>query len=284
MQNIIIYYFSATGNTLKVAKLYREAMTREGANVKLSEIKADSVPEATEYDKIGIAYPVHGFRTPEIVTAFAKRLKKTGKKTEVFSVKTSGEPLKLNDASSSELKKITEKLGYDFIGEYHYVMPYNMVFRHSDGMAARMLNTAKERVPVHAKAILAGKRTPLSSPVSAKLMSAICLIERPGMKFNGRLYRVNASKCVKCMACVNNCPVGNIVFENGKFRFGGKCIGCARCAFNCPVDAITTGLLNPIKVNGRYDFNSPEDLSLPRYCRKSYRKYFDEDKYSPGKE
>lgn len=280
MQNIIIYYFSATGNTLKIAALYRKAMTEKGANVKLSEIKADSVPEATEYYIIGIAYPVHGFRTPEIVTAFAKKLKRTDKKTRLFSLKTSGEPLKLNDASYSELKKIVEKLGYDYIGEYHYVMPYNMVFRHTDGMAARMLNTAKERVPAHAEAILDGKRVPLSAPLSAKLMSALCLIERPGMKLNGRLYRVNASKCVKCMACVKNCPVGNIVYENGKFRFGGKCIGCARCAFNCPADAVTTGLLNPIKVNGRYDFGAEEDLELPRYCRKSYRKYFDEDKYS----
>lgn len=278
MQNIIIYYFSATGNTLKIAKLYRDAMSERGANVKLSEITPHSVAETTKYDIVGIAYPVHGFRTPEIVTDFAKRLG-AANGSKIFFIKTSGEPLRLNDASGAELKRITDGQGYDFLGEYHYIMPYNMVFRHSDGMAARMLNTAKQRVPAHAEAILDGKRVSLSAPISAKIMSALCLIERPGMKLNGRLYRVNASKCVKCMACVKNCPVSNIRYENGKFSFGGNCIGCARCAFNCPSNALTTGLLNAIKVNGRYDFNAAEDTSLPRYCKRSYEKYFAVDRF-----
>lgn len=281
MQNIIIYYFSATGNTLKLAKLYKQAMEAEGATVTLSEITPNSVSENTKFDKIGIAYPVHGFRTPEIVTDFAKRLPEGGN-TPVFTIKTSGEPLRLNDGSYAELKKILSKRGYDLFAEYHYVMPYNMVFRHTDGMAARMFNTAKARVPAHAKAVLEGRGNLVKIPLSARIMSEICLIERPGMRLNGMLYRVSKKKCVECMACVNNCPVGNIRFENGKFRFGSGCIGCARCAFNCPTNAITTGLLNCIKVNGRYDFKAEEDTRIPRYCRRSYEKYFLKDKYESG--
>ena len=81
------------------------------------------------------------------------------------------------------------------------------------------------------------------------------------------------------MACVKNCPVQNISYENGKFKFGWHCIGCARCAFNCPKDAITTGLLNVIKVNGRYNFNAEPDYNVPAYCHKSYIGYFDSDRY-----
>lgn len=274
MQNIIIYYFSGTGNTKKITELFAEAFGARGAKVTLRDIVSCEAPSVEGYDGVGIAYPVHGFNTPEIVTDFAKKLP-CGDGKALFAIKTSGEPLRLNDASSLELSRIAISKGYRFTGERHYVMPYNMVFRHSDAMAAKMLATAKERIPEDARAILNGSLPPLDCPLRARIMTVLCKIERPGMRLNGRLYRVDKDKCIGCMKCVRGCPVGNIKFEDGKFRFGGNCIGCARCAFGCPANAITTGLLNPIKVNGAYNFNAdPDEATIGAYCRKSYEKYF----------
>lgn len=274
MQNIKIYYFSGTGNTKKITFLFTDALKALGAEAGAEEITADKLPETDDSDMIGIAYPVHGFNTPEIVSDFAKKLA-YGNGKPLFALKTSGEPLRLNDASSYELKRIVESLGYVFVGERHYVMPYNMVFRHSDAMAAKMLRTAKERIPADAESVLRGDVLPLDYPFRSRLMAIACKIERPGMRLNGRLYKVDKDKCIGCMKCVRGCPVGNIKFEDGKFRFGGNCIGCARCAFGCPADAITTGLLNPIKVNGAYNFNAdPDEAAIGAYCRKSYEKYF----------
>lgn len=274
MQNIIIYYFSGTGNTKKITELFAEAFGARGAKVTLRDIVSCEAPSVEDYDGVGIAYPVHGFNTPEIVTDFAKKLP-CGDGKALFAIKTSGEPLRLNDASSLELSRIAISKGYRFTGERHYVMPYNMVFRHSDAMAAKMLATAKERIPEDARAILNGSLPPLDYPLRARIMTVLCKIERPGMRLNGRLYRVDKDKCIGCMKCVRGCPVGNIKFEDGKFRFGGNCIGCARCAFGCPANAITTGLLNPIKVNGAYNFNAdPDEAAIGAYCRKSYEKYF----------
>lgn len=274
MQNIIIYYFSGTGNTKKITELFAEAFGARGAKVTLRDIVSCEALSVEGYDGVGIAYPVHGFNTPEIVTDFAKKLP-CGDGKALFAIKTSGEPLRLNDASSLELSRIAISKGYRFTGERHYVMPYNMVFRHSDAMAAKMLATAKERIPEDARAILNGSLPPLDYPLRARIMTVLCKIERPGMRLNGRLYRVDKDKCIGCMKCVRGCPVGNIKFEDGKFRFGGNCIGCARCAFGCPANAITTGLLNPIKVNGAYNFNAdPDEAAIGAYCRKSYEKYF----------
>lgn len=274
MQNIIIYYFSGTGNTKKITELFAEAFGARGAKVTLRDIVSCEAPSVEGYDGVGIAYPVHGFNTPEIVTDFAKKLP-CGDGKALFAIKTSGEPLRLNDASSLELSRIAISKGYRFTGERHYVMPYNMVFRHSDAMATKMLATAKERIPEDARAILNGSLPPLDYPLRARIMTVLCKIERPGMRLNGRLYRVDKDKCIGCMKCVRGCPVGNIKFEDGKFRFGGNCIGCARCAFGCPANAITTGLLNPIKVNGAYNFNAdPDEAAIGAYCRKSYEKYF----------
>ena len=112
-------------------------------------------------------------------------------------------------------------------------------------------------------------------PLRAKVIRSLCKIENKGMALNGRLYKVDEKKCMKCGKCYRNCPVNNIAYENGKFHFGGNCLGCARCAFSCPTDAINTGVLNFMKVNGEYDFNTDfSDVEIPKFCNKSYREYF----------
>lgn len=43
--------------------------------------------------------------------------------------------------SSIKFNSIMKKKRYEPYGEYHYVMPYNMIFRHTDEMAYRMKAT-----------------------------------------------------------------------------------------------------------------------------------------------
>ena len=156
-------------------------------------------------------------------------------------------------------------------------MPYNMVFRHTDETASLMWKTAEERIPEAAQMIAEGVETPIRSPFSAKAISALCRIEHWFYPKNGRLFRVDQIKCVRCMKCVNSCPTKNISFEDGKFRFGKNCIGCVRCSFRCPTEAIRIGLIDFMRVNGPYDFTrDPKGASIGRYCKKAYRRYFSE--------
>lgn len=267
-----IYYFSGTGNTFKVAESLKNELEALGSEVGFADIAKGETH--TPADAIVIAYPIYGFNSPLNVIEFVKALPEDVIK--VYFLKTSGEPLKLNDASSLTLVKTLKRKGYTICGEYHYIMPYNMIFRHTDELASKMLKVSKERVKTMAKDIADGVSRPIVMPASAKIMRAVCKIEHKGMAMNGRLYKVNKDKCIKCGKCVRNCPKQNIVYENGKFRFKGDCLGCARCAFTCPTDAITTGLLNFLKVNGAYNFNADADKAeIPRYCHKSYKKYFE---------
>ncbi|MBQ8177622.1 MAG: EFR1 family ferrodoxin [Clostridia bacterium] len=266
-----IYYFSGTGNTLKVAEILKTKLTSLGVNVELKDITKDSTP--TPSDTIIIAYPVYGFNPPKNVIDFVRALPEDVIK--VYFLKTSGEPLRLNDASSLTLKRTLERKGYVVCGEYHYVMPYNMIFKHTDALASKMLLTASERLKTAAQEIASGRRRHILMPLRARVMRAVCRIEHKGMALNGRLYKVNENKCINCGKCLKNCPTKNVTYQNGKFHFSGNCLGCARCAFNCPTDAISTGLLNCLKVNGPYDFNAnPDDAKLPKFCHRSYKKYF----------
>ena len=175
------------------------------------------------------------------------------------------------------MRNILRKKGYAVRGEFHYIMPYNMVFRHSDAMASKMWKTAKARIPEAAGIITAGTEKLKHASIPAKLMSSLCRIEHNFYPLNGSLCRVRKDRCVQCLQCVNNCPVGNIRFENGRFTFRNSCIGCARCSFFCPQDAIRIGLLDFMRVNGPYDFSrDPEDAVIGRFCRKSYERYFRE--------
>ncbi len=269
--NVNIYYFSGTKNTFKVAETLRSELEALGANALLFNLEHH--PSFSPADSLVIAYPVWGFGAPKIVTDFVKSLPNGNAKT--YFVKTSGEPLGLNNASSMGLAKILDKKGYIVAGEYHYVMPYNMVFRHDDLLASKMLKVAKERIKTSASDIYAGMVKPLSFPLYARIMRTVCSIEHVGMRLNGNLYSVKKSECIGCNKCLNNCPTKNISIKNGQYRFGNNCLGCARCAFSCPTNAINTGLLNFLKVNGPYDFSlNGDNAPLPKYCKSFYERYF----------
>ena len=265
-----IWFFSGTGNTLKCAKALETALIERGVPVGLHEI-ADGSETATERDLV-ICYPVYGFNMPLVLKSFCRNLTGGG---NVWFLKTSGEPLHLNDNSSAQMIRILQKKGYRIKGEFHYIMPYSMVFRHTDELASRMWETAQKRIPDAAEKIASGEETPIAAPISAKIVSALCRIEHWFYPRNGRLFRVDSKKCIRCLKCVQNCPTKNITFEDGRFRFGKNCIGCVRCSFNCPTGAIRIGLIDFMRVNGPYDFTrDPGSAALGRYCKKSYERYF----------
>ena len=273
---ILICYFSGTGNTHRVVNKYSESFIRHGHEVDVYKIEDNNFAyNLDEYDMIGIGYPVHAFNAPSIILDFAKNLpQQEGKK--FFIVKTSGEPLKLNNISSIKLIKILTKKGYTLTNEYHYVMPYNIIFRHTDNMAYKMWETAQSVIPIDCREITSGNTSYLENVFMGSFLAFIFRIEHWGGRFNGRRYKVNKN-CIQCGKCVNICPAKNITIKDGKFHFGKNCLMCMRCSFLCPKSAIKIGLFEKWKVNGAYNFNNPneyEDEVHKKYCKKSYEKYF----------
>ena len=271
MNNLGIYVFSGTGNTLKCAEALQKSLKQIGIVPGFHEIKA-----GTKYSfekNLVLCYPVHGFNAPKIMLRFCRSL--PFGKGSVWFLKTSGEPLSLNDNSSEQMIRILRKKGYRIKGEFHYVMPYNLVFRHTDEMASLMWKTAKERIPKAAKLIAEGRSIRRKTSPGTRLVSRLCRVEHWFYPRNGRLYRVDRKRCVRCMKCVKDCPAGNISFKNGDFCFGKNCTGCVRCAFRCPKGAIHIGILDFMRVTGPYDFTrDPAKATLGRYCKKAYQRYF----------
>lgn len=282
MKNAIIYVFSGTGNTKKACDIYKSEFEKNGVETTLYTVKKgfENLPDPNNFDYVGFAYPIHGFNAPYIMLDLAKALPKANGTKQYFVVKTSGEPLKINNVSSIKFNDIMKKKGYVLMSEYHYVMPYNMIFRHTDEMAARMKNTLEQLAPVEAREIICGVEHKLSKVPFGRFVAWVVRIEQPAMKVNGRFFKVDGNKCIKCGACAKNCPVGNIKMDgNGKFSFGGDCVMCTRCSFNCPTNAFDIGMLNGWKVNGRYSYKLPEKPEEDKhawYCKKAYKRYFED--------
>ena len=274
---ILICYFSGTGNTKKIVDKYYETFIENNVEIDIYKIeKNDFNYNLDVYDMLGIAYPIHAFNAPSIIVDFVKKLEKQKNKKKLFILKTSGEPLALNNISSNKIKKILKKKNFVLTNEYHYVMPYNIIFRHSDNMAYKMWDTAKRVIPADCEEILNNKESKLGYFFMGSFLAWIFRIEFWGGRFNGKRYEVN-DKCIKCQRCVNFCPTHNIQIKDGHFEFGDNCIMCMRCSFFCPTDAIKIGLFNGWKVNGPYNFNNyneDETQEHKKFCKKSYKKYF----------
>ncbi|MDE7106137.1 MAG: EFR1 family ferrodoxin [Anaeroplasmataceae bacterium] len=273
----LICYFSGTGNTKKIVDQYVLEGEKLGHQIDTHKIEAKDFPyDVSTYDMLGIAYPIHAFNAPSNVVDFVKTLPKALEKKKLFILKSSGEPLSINNISSYKIIKILKKKNYILNNEYHYVMPYNMIFRHSDAMAYRMWNTASLLVPIHLKEIVSGKTVKLKHIFMGHFLAWLFRIEHWGGRFNGKKYKVR-DNCINCQKCIRDCPVQNISYKDGKFKFGKECLMCTRCSFLCPVDAIKIGWFEGWKVNGAYNFNNPEGTyqkSHKNYCKRSYKKYF----------
>ena len=278
MKKILICYSSGTGNTKKVVFKAKECFEELGAEVTVHNIDEEFSLNLEDYDMLGISYPIHAFNAPSNVIKFVKGLTKLekGEKKPLFIIKNSGEPLAINNISSLKIRSILKRKGFVLNNEYHYCMPYNMIFRHTDAMAYRMWNSVIGVLPIDCREIIEGKKVKLRYIPFGRFMAYIMRIEHWGGRFNGKKYKVNEN-CINCQLCVKRCPTHNITVEDGKFKFGKNCLMCMRCSFHCPKNAIKIGWFENWKVNGAYNFNSPEETEEDkhkRYCKKSYKKYF----------
>lgn len=282
---VLICYFSGTGNTEKIAELYRSAFTTRGHEVEVISLPLSDgkTPDVAGYDLLGFGYPIHAFNAPKTMLDFCKSLAKRGKNApsvRAFVFKTSGEPVRMSDVSSIKACKILKPRGITVTNEYQYVMPYNIIFRHSDDAVYKMWQTAQNLVPVDVEEIISGKSVRPRKMFMGGFLARILRAEHWGAHIIGKTYKTNKS-CVKCGKCIKLCPVNNIkIKKSGKLKFGGKCIMCMRCSMFCPKNAVELGLLKHWKVNGEYSFAPPDpDAELPPdkhadYCAKAYARYY----------
>ena len=125
---ILLIYYTGTYNTRYLTKQLKEKLEEKGNNVDTIEINVNTpIVETSDYELIGFSYPIYGFNSPLPFNKYVKQLN-FNKSQKYFIYKNSGETFAMNNASSRILIRFMKKQKIQLIGEYHYVMPYNIHF------------------------------------------------------------------------------------------------------------------------------------------------------------
>ena len=273
-----LIYFSGTGNTKRILGYAKDNIPFE---CDVFDVIADEIVDMEKYDYLMVFYPIYGFNAPKPIIDYVKKIKRTSSKKICLVMKNSGEHLFWNNGSSLLLRKILKRKNIILESEYHYLMPYSFIFRHTDYMAYKMKTTMEGLLPLDLDDFLNGKEVHIKRFFFDRPFAFILRIQWWGGRFNGLFYKVKKDQCVKCMKCVNDCPAHNIRYneEKGKFKFGYQCLMCQRCIMYCPKQAIKVGMFNSWRVDVPYTFKEQltfEKERHPNYCKKNYQRYFAE--------
>jgi len=234
--SLALYYFSATGNSLVVAR----DIASEFKDVRLIPItKAFAYGSEEQADTIGIIFPVYMFGLPLIVADFLKKLKaKPG--TYVFSVATLGG---MPGRAHSLAKKILRAGGIKLVCGFSVMMPGNytpMYGAISKEQQEKLFQKEKVRVTEIAQFVRERKRGIFEEkPFLINLLLYALLYRGGSARIPGSAKGFwITDACIKCGRCAKVCPVSNIEMKDGKPLWLDHCQQCMACLQWCPVEAI----------------------------------------------
>ncbi len=233
-----LFYFSATGNSLAVAK---------DIAAKLPDVQILSIPKVINQsidcnaDNLGIIFPVYYLGMPRIVVDFINRME-PDRANYIFAICTYGG---LAGGTLLQTQKLLNARGLTLNAGFTIKMPGNYLVKYGAYSSEKQKKFfAKEKQKI---ATIAGM-------IENQQDSAI---ERNNFIINGignmayrsvfprfpkldRNFNVN-EKCNHCHTCEKVCPVQNIKMVNEKPNWQGNCEHCLACIQWCPVEAIEYG-------------------------------------------
>ena len=221
-----IFYFTATGNSLALAKRIG------GTLVSIPQI-VDSDNLHYKDDVIGIVFPVYGWTTPVMVGRFLDKVKFEA--DYIFAIGTYGN---IPGAAMLNIQKRAMKNGYrfDYVNQILMIDNFLPIFemdaqikklpgKKVEEKMAKIVNDINKRRHKQAKA----------SPVTRVITGMVSnMMNSPGK--NAQKYIVN-TQCNKCGICAKACPAKNITVTD-KVHFADKCEYCMACLHLCPQNAL----------------------------------------------
>ena len=271
-------YFTGTGNTKRVCLKAQAELLARGHTLDLVDTISGDVFDLSEYDGLFVFYPIYAFNAPKPIIQYVKKIKKLEKPIPCVIMKQSGEHLFWNNASSLYLTSLLKKRNIIVHNEYHYLMPYSFIFRHTDYMAYRMNKIMEGLLPLDLDLFLNNEDVHVKRFFFDRPFAFILRIQWWGGRFNGLFYKVKKDKCIKCMKCINDCPAKNISLKDDKIKFGYQCLMCQKCVMYCPEQAVKAGMFNSWRVDVPYTFKEAdyEKEKHDWYCKKNYQRYFEQ--------
>jgi ferredoxin/flavodoxin len=227
----IIFYFTGTGNSLKVAK----TVSYQIDNCEVIPMGSNKgIVINKEYDSIGFIYPVYFWGIPNNVKNFiSDMIIKNNENTYFYAIATyggfAGNGLKLLNRMLLE-KNIKLKYGKTLKIFANYIVSFNMPIKFR-----KILEKSDKKL------------MPIIDSIKNKQINFIGKINKTINRFyeksieslqdKDKNYTVD-SNCIGCGICKEVCPVNNIEIIESKPEFKHKCEQCMSCIQYCPQKAI----------------------------------------------
>ena len=256
----MIIYYSCTGNTRWAAETLSALLGEELISA-VDAIRGGRFSfTLAPGEKLGLMFPVHGWRPPLPFREFLRKLIIEGYNDNyTFAVCTAGdnigETMDLLCADAAEAGIHVDAMQSLLMPESYVGMPFMDVDkpyneRRKIEESAKRLRKFAEQVEKHTT----GYRD-LDLGRWPKINSRLIGGYFTGHLLTDKHFRVSEEKCIGCGRCEKVCPTGNISLseENAPvWHHDNNCISCFACYHHCPVRAIEYG--SKTRGKGQYYF------------------------------
>ncbi len=251
--NLIIYYFTGTGNALAAANWIAQVALKKDIQVKIRKITPSlkvAKEEISENTLIGFCYPTHGFNPPPVVIDFLLRFPKMKNQTFLLNTRAGMKISKLFLPGLSGLAQLLPALilrlkSYKIVGYQPMDLPSNWISIHP-GLRQKVVDSIFKRceriTKQFAEKILSGQNVYkglISLPVDL-LISPISIAYYFFGRFTLAKTFVADNNCNNCGLCEKECPVKAISIKNNRPFWTHKCESCMHCMNSCPQRSIQT--------------------------------------------
>ncbi|MDR1029299.1 MAG: EFR1 family ferrodoxin [Treponema sp.] len=227
-----IFFFTGTGNSLKIAKDIAESLTECEI---MAICKNTDINIPTGFERIGFVFPVYYFGLPEMVADFIRRANLSKKNAKYyFAVAVpggiSGKPIVQMDRLLSE-KGLHLNYGIKIRMNANYIISYGSISLYYV-TAMKAYDKRIEKIIRDIKNMETNEIEKYSKRIEKIYLNCICNVHNMDEGYN------ISDRCTSCGICTGVCPAGNITLNNGHPIFHHQCECCMACIQHCPQKAI----------------------------------------------
>ncbi len=246
--NIMLAYFSATGNTQKIANVIQKKLVEEGINVTKLDITSKSSREkdvaVNQYDAFFFGFPIYSMRAPRVCREWLQKISGRGKKCSVFF--TYGGFGK--DPAHYYMKELLDKQNLKLVSTAEFLGAHT--FNRSGWKAAEQRPNKQDFEIAQDYTIKTiqrfyGQDLNELKDFNKPMFSSSQLDQAEKYRFHiiTKLPTRDNNSCSMCKLCEKICPTNAMDYVKGTANHD-SCIACFRCIANCPDRVLHTNDLS----------------------------------------
>jgi NAD-dependent dihydropyrimidine dehydrogenase PreA subunit len=241
-----LYWFSGSGNTLRMAEAFAERLRQKEWIVELRPLERSNPLAIDPASVLGLAFPTHFFTIPEIVLSFVRSLPRAIG-TEAMMLGTHGA---LSGGVIGPLKRELTAKGFHCTAARIVRVPDSFYPIFSEAAHQRQLGRGLRKAERYADDFAAGRarwtRWAILSDIHAAIYGGL-FAARKWTRYHTTTH-VQSKHCNHCGICVHCCPANALKSEtDSPLRPDKNCTNCLRCVAVCPTNAMRHLFFSPYR-------------------------------------